>query len=324
MIDWGNLPNGSQAQIYCSAFKAAEVLDLADRMYTSHQLVQMDEHTIECPTNGITYLPIPRGGISNFAGVLSVALPDNMERGEIFNVSVRQITNAFSQKGPVIFIAQPDGENGENEEPEEEIEEPGWRQVIGGFQLTIPVQAKAVLLLPEERNLSLLRWIGEAIPVESRWHSVFGRYLELIADRVRAFGGDPDQIQPSPTGDGTTRISLLCQRIAWLVIIFLALWLVLVGLAYATPFSPWIPLVGMLLLAIIVFWQWRCKPDLCMNIWVLLLGTAGGAGLLGFAILAGLGGPIVNLVMAGSGIAVLIASLIAILRGCPPFFARRT
>jgi hypothetical protein len=56
--------------------------------------------------------------------------------------------------------------------------------------------------LREERDLSVLLWIGEAIPHTSRWQATFQRYLEGIKDRVRAFGGDPGEIGPSPTGDG--------------------------------------------------------------------------------------------------------------------------
>jgi hypothetical protein len=73
---------------------------------------------------------------------------------------------------------------------------------LGAFQLTIPVGAKDLLLPREERDLSVLRWIGEAIPHNSRWDRVFGRYVEEIAGRVTAFGGDPNNILPSPTGDG--------------------------------------------------------------------------------------------------------------------------
>src|SRR5205807_9999196 len=40
------------------------------------------------------------------------------------------------------------------------------------------------------------------IPRHNRWHPVFHRYLEKIAGRVTAFGGDPTQILPSPTGEG--------------------------------------------------------------------------------------------------------------------------
>jgi hypothetical protein len=36
-----------------------------------------------------------------------------------------------------------------------------WRRVLGAFQL--PVRTKEVLLLTEERDLSVLRWIAEAI-----------------------------------------------------------------------------------------------------------------------------------------------------------------
>jgi hypothetical protein len=51
-------------------------------------------------------------------------------------------------------------------------------------------------------SFSVLRWIGEAIPPNSRWYPVFHRYLEVVAGRVNDFGGDPLQVPPSPTGDG--------------------------------------------------------------------------------------------------------------------------
>jgi hypothetical protein len=68
--------------------------------------------------------------------------------------------------------------------------------------VTIPVKNKASsLLLTEEKQLAVLRWIAKAIPHDNRWYPVFRRYLERIAGRVRAFGGDPSRILPSPTGD---------------------------------------------------------------------------------------------------------------------------
>jgi len=320
MIDWGDLPEGSAAQIHWPGLHAADILGMASRMYTSHRLLQVDEHTIGCHAQGITYIPIPPGGISNYAGVLSVALPETLRRGENFHVVVRQITNAYSQPGRVLTLLAPSPEN----EPGEDDTEPemvGWRRVLGAFQLTIPVKNKQVLLLGEERQLSVLRWIEQSVPLNSRWHPAFGRYVELTAERVRAFGGDPDQVQPSPTGDGTPLVRQRGRRFAWLVIGFLALWLALLGLAFATPFSPWIALAGLVLLALVVVWQRRYQPDLCTDLWVLLLGTAGGAGLLGLAVLGGLGGPVTDLVLALSGIAVLVSALVIVLKGCPPFFA---
>jgi hypothetical protein len=77
-----------------------------------------------------------------------------------------------------------------------------WRRVTGTFQVNIPVETKQILLGPEARLLSVLRWIARRIPHHDRWYPVFHRYLEQTAGRVSALGGDPTQILPSPSGDG--------------------------------------------------------------------------------------------------------------------------
>ena len=56
--------------------------------------------------------------------------------------------------------------------------------MIGAFQLTIPVSEKSLLLPREQLQLSVLRWIGEAIQPTNRWYPVFHRYLQGIAGRV--------------------------------------------------------------------------------------------------------------------------------------------
>jgi hypothetical protein len=160
--------------------------------------MRADDHTLQCKTGGITYIPIPPGSTTNYAGLLSIDLPDHLRRGEVYTVVVRQVTNAFSEVIPVPRIGAGRAASA-IAAASAEIE---WRQVFGAFQLTIPVHAKSTLLLREERDLSVLLWIGEAIPHHSRWYLVFRRYLELIKGRVKSFGGDPGQILPSPTGDG--------------------------------------------------------------------------------------------------------------------------
>jgi hypothetical protein len=77
-----------------------------------------------------------------------------------------------------------------------------WRKVSGAFQITVPVKNKKSLLLREERDLSVLRWIETSIPAGNRWYQVFQRYVQKIGERVKSFGGDPGSILPSPTGDG--------------------------------------------------------------------------------------------------------------------------
>lgn len=75
-----------------------------------------------------------------------------------------------------------------------------WRETIGAFQLGIPVSDKADMLMHHMRLLSVLRWRAEWLRPTSRWHDAFLRYVELIADKVRALGGDPWHVPATPDG----------------------------------------------------------------------------------------------------------------------------
>jgi hypothetical protein len=137
---------------------------------------------------------------SNYAGLLTVDLPGTVKPGEVFSVITRQITNAFAGR-PTPVASKPSIELQVGHEPVGP-DLVRWRRVLGTFQLSIPVETKAALLAPEERLLSVLRWIAEGIPHQNRWHPVMRRYLEQIAGRVSALGGDPSAIAPSSRGDG--------------------------------------------------------------------------------------------------------------------------
>jgi hypothetical protein len=204
MIDWNSLPVGTTASIYLPAVLANEVIAMASRMYTAHDLGASDEHTIECAARGITYIPVPTGSGIDFAGLLSVNLPPKIRRGQVFNIVVRQVTDAFGLRKP----PNPEGKGRRRAAPSavgrSEIR---WRRTVGAFELAIPIHAKEVLLEPEERVLSLLRWVQKAIPKQSRWFSVFERYLGYIGDRVIGLGGDPTQVPASPFGDTETKPS---------------------------------------------------------------------------------------------------------------------
>lgn len=192
MIDWGGLPKGSRAFLYISATSADEILTLARRTYSRQTLTRIDDHTLEIKVGGVSYVPILASGTNKYTALLSIEPAASVRKGEVFNVVVRQLTNVVQQvskalpKKAVSLARRP----------------LNWRRVLGAFQVTIPVKAKQQLLPREERDLSVLRWIARAIPAGSRWSLVFGRYVEEIAGRVRAFGGDPDTILASPTGDG--------------------------------------------------------------------------------------------------------------------------
>jgi hypothetical protein len=194
MVDWGTTPAAATATIYLPGVRADDVLAMASRLYTRHGLTRVDDHTLGCRAGGITYVPVPPGSV-DYAGLLSVDMPSGLRRGAAHTVVVRQVTNASGR------VRRP-ARRGRKRAAEASAAAASleWRRVVGAFQLTIPVKEKALLLPAAERQLSVLRWIGEAIPHQSRWHPVFRRYLEQIARRVSAFGGDPDRIEPSPFG----------------------------------------------------------------------------------------------------------------------------
>src|SRR5262249_51646692 len=80
MIDWGRTPSDSVAMLYLPGVDADQVLDRASRMYVSHHLTRVDEHTVRCRPVGITYVPIPPGSGSDHAGLLTVEPPDDDAR----------------------------------------------------------------------------------------------------------------------------------------------------------------------------------------------------------------------------------------------------
>jgi len=79
-------------------------------------------------------------------------------------------------------------------------ESAAWRQTVGAFQLGIPVSVKADMLAHHLRLLSIFRWRAEKLRPRNRWYLSFRRYVELIAEKVRALGGDPWTVPATPDG----------------------------------------------------------------------------------------------------------------------------
>lgn len=197
MIDWGNTPVGHIASLYLPAIRAEDILTLAGKMYTSNHLILSGANLLQCETGGITYVPLPPGSAENYAGVLSIELPEDLPRRGVYTIVVRQVTNAYAVRDIIAIERERDDKN-ENKR----FRKPRfWRRVTGAFQLSIPVGNKKLILTREERDFSVLRWIGEAIPRDSRWYKAFQFYLHLMAGRVKTFGGNPMQIPPTPSGN---------------------------------------------------------------------------------------------------------------------------
>jgi hypothetical protein len=218
MIFWGNTPAAGQAQLYLPALSAAEIAGLANRLYPAQQMDIVDEHTVGFATNGATFVPLPTG-TALAAGLLTVNLPPGIRKGDQYQITVRQLTDAsltIKQPPPPppppqlvearagrgdraklapSIIAKAAAGAGVDVEVQRT-----WRRVAGAFQVVINIKTKGAILLNEERLLATLRWMELQMPTTKRWFPVLQRYIDYVAGRVLGFGGNPGQILPSPTG----------------------------------------------------------------------------------------------------------------------------
>ncbi len=206
MIDWGNTPAGGEATIYLPGAHTGEILDLAAKMYGMTTLRRIDDHTLACRAEGATWMPVPPGAGPGYAGLLTIDLPPTVRRGQSFTVVIRQITSSAAKhvEPPTPPIQGRTRAKGARPTPvpTKPTSRPEARHTLGAFQIQIPVRTKQTILEPEERTYSVLKYIEQTIPHENRWYPVFEKYVNVIGDRVKALGGDPTRIRPSPDGSG--------------------------------------------------------------------------------------------------------------------------
>lgn len=202
MITWANTPAGSSASIYLPGVTAAEILALADRLYSYHTLTIQDQNTITTPTGPVTFVPIPLN-TGFLAGLLTVDLPPGIRDGDLYTIVVRQLTDATqvvgrgqpNEAGLNVPVAGPP-----SRKERSRLKILTWRRVLGAFQINLRIHTKQELLAPEEHRLALFRWIAQNVLPQNRWYPVMQRYIEQLAIRVLHYGGNPVDILPSPTG----------------------------------------------------------------------------------------------------------------------------
>jgi hypothetical protein len=197
LIDWGAVPDGTEASLFLPGTSADAILETANRLYAAHGLSRVDSHTISCKARGLTFVPIPPGIGSNYAGLLTLDLPPAVQRDHTYKVVTKQLRTVRAPRPapiPIVQIARVQASASKTDLVE-------WRRVVGAFQISIPVSTKARLLPIETRLLSVLRWIASRMSVTDRWYPVFRRYLKQVAGRVTDLGGDPSTIVPSPSGE---------------------------------------------------------------------------------------------------------------------------
>jgi hypothetical protein len=219
MIDWGNTPVGSIAQIYWPQLPASTVIQLASTIYATHELSAAGPYTIQCTTSATTtYIPLPFGGGAPLAGLFAIDLPPFVvKKGQQFNVVVQRFTwRAFSERRLAESAPQVRQRllaNTARLRPRNPLRAaiatpafpvqplPQYKRLyLGSFGIQIPVSTAAAILPAEEVTLSILKARLGAMDPSDIWHPVLQRYLGLIMGRVSGLGGDPSSIPPSFTG----------------------------------------------------------------------------------------------------------------------------
>ena len=284
-IHWNDLPHGTSISVYMPETTADELLAIAAATRRGAVAFEKeDENTVRFDAGTITYLPVPGGRPQNLVGLLTVRLPQTVKSGQVFTVVVQQIDGLDDR-------------------------------VIGSFQLTIPVTTAGPLLPRASRELSLLRYIADAMPPGDRWRPVFDRWLGGLSDKVGGLGGDPDAIEGSPDGDGKAPRPDCSPRALWGLSAVTAMTLTLLGVLPA-PFGA--PVVAGGLVALAALWCWaaiRCRPGACTLGPPLLLGTTAAGAVLGVLALLGTGGLVVP-VLAVCAILSLMLAMWMVARGC--------
>lgn len=200
MIDWGDTPVGASAQIYWPQVGPADVLALAETLYSTHQLHAVDAHTIGCTVpDGYTFVPIPPGSGPNYAGLFTVDLPQTVTTRQEFTITVRRLATRNPAPPPPppppiqVTTAEPIAAAVRGPTP-------NWRYVVGTFAVQIPVTTARVMLPVEENTLAILSWRLAQMDPTNRWVPVLKRYIGYIKNRIDGLGGNSTTIMPSPYG----------------------------------------------------------------------------------------------------------------------------
>src|SRR5260221_1435511 len=152
-----------------------------------------------------TSIPLPQRRMTNIAGLITIQLPIGIKKGPKYTVVIQQYSGLKQRN-------------------------------VGSFQFTIVVKAD-VDVLPEVANmLSLMRYNASLISISDRWYPIMNRYITQLADSVRDFGTDPNEIKGAPYGtypheSGTCQLHLfLSQNYRWLAL--LALVAIILGVIF--------------------------------------------------------------------------------------------
>lgn len=277
---WYNLPPDTEVTLFFSDVDTRDVMRLAALRLSPVAFTAVDKHTISFRVEDATYLPLPGGRAVNIPALLSVRLPDTVVYGQDYRVSVQQID------GPT-------------------------QQVIGAFEIAIPVSKKELIVDDERRTYSVMKHIATKIPPMDRWYKIFQLYLHGLGVKLDALGVDPGSVHGNPDGSGEPYVppdrpedpepsggggpsggtgpswARHCLE-AWAVSLVLVLTLTLLGVIESAGARGVIVAVAVVALVLLIrAWSVRCCGHIrCALLDHVLLGSAVAAGVLAILLAA--------------------------------------
>jgi hypothetical protein len=174
LIRWNDVPRDSLASLYLPEWDADTILQLAASRQHPNVLSKIDAHTLAIKLADTTFVPLPRSTKQGSPGLVTLTLPDHVRTGQAFHADFHQIDRLRER-------------------------------VNGSFRFMVPIGDETTMLPDEIRHLAYLRYVAQKRPAGNRWQGVLGRWTVLLADRVRALGGDPDKVPPSLTDPGSSK-----------------------------------------------------------------------------------------------------------------------
>jgi hypothetical protein len=282
MVQWNNVPRDSSATFYFPEIEVDEILKLSALRQHPEVLSKVDAHTLTCRLADVTFIPLPSGRNGNLAGLISLTLPPWIKVGQTYRLNVQQYSGVT-------------------------------RKILGAFQLTIPVKNEPEILPSEIRKLSVLRYIQQSIPSGNRWSLIFQRYVQQIADRVDAFGGNSSQVGPSPNGDGKDPNAAKCRFWGRVTGVLLAALVVALGTLIGAALTTTSSVLAVILVAVALLWFRQCHPKPCRWLRIFIGGAGMGAAVLAIFALLGITTlqtvPILSVVVILVVVAVLVGAV---------------
>lgn len=291
IIQWRNLPPDTRVTMYFPDIDLDAVLRAAAARGGPPRYEREDQHTLRCLLGDISFLPIPGGRTVNIPGLLTIELPAGIKKGQTFSITMHQYSGVS-------------------------------HQVLGSFQLMIPVRTESLISSSTTRTLSVMRHIAEAIPSTDHWFPIFVRHLDFLSTRVAALGGD-ERVEPSPNGDGKRPVDegelpgrCICPR-DYLVIPLLVAALTFALAVIPAPAVVPIGALGIVLVAATGWW-WRQRCDIgrCEIVLSLLLGLAAGGALVSLLLLGGFISSLAVALLVGVSVAIGVLAVFAAILGC--------